>query len=557
VKKTRRLIALTLSAVLCLALLAACAGGGGPPPTIAPPAANPGQGPGAAVGPGASGGVTIDVDEDVLEDSNLADYIHIIVDNNNIGVLDPHMPGANPTSTNWVLTMIHGRLIENHPEIAGYQPGLALDWTLSDDMKTYTFNLRQGVKFHNGDDFTAADVIYTINRVQGDAGFAGSNASSIWRDVVSATAPDPYTLVITLSDIDVDFLYSIARPPAGILNQRAIQANPDTGPHIGTGPYMVEEFLTLDYALLRANPNYWDGPPRTEQVRFRFVPEMPARTVMMQTGEAHLSFGTPADDMAWFLDNTQDFTVFTTTSNDPQGLAFNLNDPITGDYNFRRAVAHALDRPAIAFGAAGQWADGDLRDGAFWGIGTEFRNTNIQLPERNLELAREYLAQSNYNGEPVEISAAIITFIRMAQIVQMQLEEIGINAFVNDMESSALPMHAHYGGTDHQIVCFFTLITPSAGSSRAAFLEGGAQNRASFTDPRVTELLNAAKSTIDENARGAMYREVQEIVAESLAYQNLMWRVFGNVAANGVGGIIANPDPAAHDFRNIYMILED
>lgn len=554
-KKRRplRLIAIILSLVICIGLIAACgpstpatpttAGGGD---TAEPPA----QGPAAAVGPGEDGEVALpELDPD--DDVNLADYIHIIVDNNNISVLDPHMPAAAPTSTNWVFTMIHDRLIQNFPNEAGFREGLATHWN-TEDSQTFTFTLRQGVTFHNGDAFTADDVIYTIERVQSVG--MGSPAFDIWRPVASATAPDPYTLVLVLEDVDVDFLFGISRPPAGILNRRAIEANSETGPWVGTGAFSVDEFMTLDFALLRANHNYWGTTPLTEVVRLRFVPEMAARTTMMQTGDAHLSFGTPADDMQWFLDS-DDFLVFSTTSNDPQGLAFNLNDPITGCYYFRRAVAHTLDRPAIAFGAAGLWADGDLADGAFWGFGTEFRNTSIPLPERNLDLAREYLEKSVYNGEEVEIAAAIITFIRMAQGIAMQLSEVGINAVVNEMDAGALAAHARYGG-NHQMVCFFTLINPSAGSARHAFIEGGAQNRASFNDPHVTELLDEARRTIDEAERAAMYMEVQAIVAESLAYQNILWRVFGNVAANGLSGIIANPDPASHDFRNIYMIVE-
>jgi len=549
-KRNSKIIALIMGLVMCLALLAAC---GDPPAPVAPVDTGPitaHEDVEVADDEGAIVMEAIDVEE-IEEGYVLADYIHVIIDNNNIAVLDPHMPAAGATSTNWILTMIHDRLIQDIPGMDGFQPGLATRWH-TDDYRIFEFELRQGVTFHNGEPFTADDVIWTINRVQAEG--LGSSAFDQWRPVVSATAPDPYTLILELDDIDVDFLFGIARPPAGILNRVAIEADPELGPHVGTGAYSVERFVTLSYALLNANPDWWGGAPVTEQIRFRFVPEMPTRTIMMQNGDAHISFGTPADDMDYFI-ASPDFEVFSTTSNDPQGLAFNLNDPITGDYYFRRAVAHAIYRPAIAMGAAGQWADGDLQDGAFWGFMTEFRNENIEVPVRDLDLARYYLEKSSYNGEEVEIAAAIITFIRMAQVIQMQLEEIGINAVVNQMEAPALAAHARYGG-NHQIVCFFTLINPSAGSARHAFIEGGAQNRASFNDPRVTELLDEARRTIDVNERAAMYMEVQEIVAETLAYQNILWRVFGNVRVNSLGGFIGHPDPAAHDFRNLYMLVE-
>ncbi|MCL2401272.1 MAG: ABC transporter substrate-binding protein [Oscillospiraceae bacterium] len=545
-KKSMRFLAMALGIIMVMALIAACASN-----DPAPAATDPYDGGQEVIGPDDAGGVVLDeLDDDDDEETRLAEEVHIIVDNNHIAVLNPHNPGANATSTNWVLTMIHDRLIEQVPG-EGFVPGLALNYE-TDDYQHFVFNLRQGVTFHNGDPFTAEDVIWTIQHAQEHG--LGSNGAANWSPVVSATAVDDYTLEIVLDGIDVDFIFAITRPPSGILNQRAIAEDPETGFWVGTGAYSVEEFVSHDYALLRRNMNYWGTTPVTELVRLRFVPEMATRTIMMQTGEAHLSFGTPTEDMQGFIDSP-DFMILSTTSNDPQGLQFNLNDSITGDYYFRRAVVHALNREEIAFGSAGLWADGNLTDGAYWGIGTEFRNTSIPLPEHNLDLAREYLARSSYNGEEVELIVAIATFVRSAAIIQMQLEEIGINVVINETDPPGLSASAVYGG-DHQMVVFFTLINPSAGSARHAFIPGGAQNRATFNNPRVTELLNEARRTGDVAAREAMYMEVQELVAESMAFTNLFWRVFGNVAVNGLGGIRLNPDPSAHDFRNIFVTLD-
>ncbi|MCL2408589.1 MAG: ABC transporter substrate-binding protein [Oscillospiraceae bacterium] len=548
-KKRMRIIALALAIIMVMGLIAACANDDPAPAGTDDPTEATQQD--DIIRPDDDGGVVLDeLDEDAIEGTRLAEEVHIIVDNNNIVVLNPHNPGANATSTNWVLTMIHDRLFDQIPG-EGFVPSLALSYE-TEDYQHFIFNLRQGVTFHNGDPFTAEDVVWTIRHAQEHG--LGSNAAGNWSPVVSAEVLDDYTLEIVLDGIDVDFIFAITRPPSGILSQRAIAEDPETGFWIGTGAFSVEEFVSNDFALLRRNMNYWGTIPVTELVRLRFVPDMATRTIMMNTGAAHLSFGTPTEDMADFQANP-DFMILTTTSNDPQGLQFNLNDPITGCYYFRRAVVHTLNREAIAFGSAGDWADGNLTDGAYWGIGTEFRNRDIPLPERNLDLAREYLERSVYNGEEVGLVVAIATFIRSAGIIQMQLEEIGINVRIDETDPPGLSASAVYGG-DHQMVVFFTLINPSAGSARQAFIPGGTQNRATFNNPRVTELLDEARRTGDVAAREAMYMEVQEIVAEYQAFTNLFWRVFGNVAVNGLGGIRLNPDPSAHDFRNIYVDLD-
>jgi len=545
-KKSMRSIALILGVVMLLSLLAACATD--PPATQTGPQEGQGAQHETVIGPEEGGGVVVEGDAEDADE--LMEEVQIIIDNNPIAVLNPHSPAANATSTGWALTMIHDRLIENIPGY-GFQPGLALEYH-TEDYQHFIFNLRQGVTFSNGDPFTANDVAWTIQHAQQHG--AGSQASANWSSVAEVNVIDDHTLEINLDGIDVDFIFALTRPPSGILNERAIAADSETGFWVGTGAYTVEEFVSSDFVLMRRSQNWWGGLPPTELVRLRFVPEMATRTIMMQTGDAQLSFGTPTEDMQSFIDSP-DFMVLTTTSNDPQGMQFNLNDSITGDYYFRRAVAHALNREEIAFGSAGLWADGNLTDGAYWGIGTEFRNTGIPLPEHNLDLAREYLARSSYNGEPVELIVAIATFIRSAAIVQMQLAEIGIDVVINETDPAGLSASAVYGG-DHQMVIFFTLITPSAGSARAAFIPGGDQNRATFNDPRVTELLMEARGTGDVAARSAMYQEVQEIVAESLAFQNLFWRVFGNTAVNGLSGIRLHPDPSSHDFRHIFVALD-
>ncbi|MCL2200679.1 MAG: ABC transporter substrate-binding protein [Oscillospiraceae bacterium] len=546
-KKNRKLIALALGMVMALTLLAACAPGtDGPPADLARPE--------DAIGAGEEGVIEIPT-TDIAADAQFADHVTVIVDNNVLSVMNPFSPAAAGTSTNWVFTMVHDRLLNLDADGASFNPGLALTYETT-DFQTFRLTLREGVTFHNGDAFTAADVVWTITAAQ-EYGL-GSSAFDQWRPVQTVTAIDDFTVEIVLENVDVDFLFAMTRPMSGILNERAWRAHPDTGAHIGTGAFIIDEFISGDLVRMSRNHNWWNTDHGyehiTENVTLRFVPEMPTRTVMVQTGEAQFSFGTPPGDMDWFMDSP-DFQVVTTTSNDPQGLAFNLANPITGDYYFRRAVLHALDREAIGFGAAGPWADGRMTDGTFWGYTTQFRNTNIPIIPRDLDLAREYLERSSYNGEPVTLTTAIMTNIMASQIIQAQLLEIGINIVLDETDSAGLGAFTMYGGTEHQMVMFFYLMTPNAGSVRHSFVPGGGQNRANFNNPEVTALLDEARVTVDLAQREQLYLRVQELVAEELAYTSIFWRRFGNVAANGFGGIRLNPDPASHDLRGVFYVV--
>ena len=550
----KRIIAILLSLVLCLALLAACA----PQNEPTPGPATPGPGPAGPAGTGGDGGGMLE-QAPVDPGANFKEHIDIIIDNNNIAVINPFNPAANPTSTNWTFLMAHDRLIERDHDIGEFVPSLAHTWG-TDDYQTFRFYLREDVYFHNGQKFTADDVIFTIEHAR-EFG-AGSPGFAQWSPVDTFRAIDAYTVELVLTNVNVDFYHNLSVPSAAIVSRTALAADPDTGTHIGTGPYIVYQFVSNDFVTFVRNENFWNERFNivTPMVTLRFVPEMAARTIRMQNGESHLSFGTSADDLQLFQNDPDNFQVLPQTFNTVQGYSFNMNDPLLQCYHLRMAIMHATNREYIALFAASEWAVsiyGHPRGGGtIWGYATDFRNNDIPAIPYDLDRARYHLEQSIYNGEEIEIAAAIITNIRAAQALQQQLARVGINTRVAEFDSPGLSAYMINPDGGSQIVFFSLQMNLSAGSARNLFYPGQPQNRMQFNNPEVNALLTEAAGTLDTNARRDIYMRIQEIVAEDPPFLQVFWRINGTVAASGLGGIRLPADNLQNDFREIFMVID-
>ena len=559
-KQMKKIAAILLALTLIL-VLAACSGGGktsnnttSPSPgtnSPAPSAPASTPSPGSPPPPPAPGllapGDVIDAPED--DNVTYADSIDCLSEGP-VNFLDPHTPGAGATSTRVLYTMIYNKLI-NRIEGQGYFPELATSWS-SDDMKTWTFKLREDdIYFHNGDKFTAQDVVDTVLNGKENP---GSMAFDVWRDVASASVIDKNIVEIVLNAPNAAFEYSISLPGASIINVAARSADPVEGAWVGTGPYKVSKFVSGDHTTVVRNDDYWGGAPITRQVTFHFIPEVAARTIMMQNNEAQLAFHIVQTDVPKFIEDKENYIVYSYLSNACNSLAFNSYDPITSDMNFRMAVAHAVERTEIAIVAAGDWATPDV-EGTYWGFGTEFRNHDIPIIPYNLDLAKEYLAKSVYNGEEIEIISGNVECNRAVEMVREQLGKIGIYIKLFQTDAQTInPMTAY--GTKIQMVLYMGDFNSSAGSARRVFYPNGSSNRASYNNPVVNELLDKAPSTVDLKEREAIYRQVQEIVAEDLPYLNLYWMRRSVVTNSKLGGILINTD-LCHDFRGIFLVVDD
>jgi len=538
-KKRDRILALAMTLLISAAVLGACTSPAPAAPTQAPaptvPAATPAPAP--ATPPA------------VVEGVRFAEEIDIIIDANPLALIDPFRPGGPGGPNRWAYTLIYDTLMVCLWD-QGFDFGLATSYE-TDDFQTITMTLRDDVYFHNGDKFTAQDVVNTVLLGHASPGTMGATP---WRNVATATAIDTYVVEFVLHEVDVDFFALIAHPGAGIINQRAIDEDRDRGIWIGTGAFYVAEFHANDFTVFHRNDNFWGGEPPTQRIILRFVPEMSARTIMIQNDQSQVSFGTNPADMDLFTGDPENFVVFPYVMTSTNYLSFNMNDPITGCWYFRRAVAHAVNLDEVAMVAMGAWAQA-WEGGSIWGYGTEFRNTDIPNIPFDLDTARSYLERSVWNGESVEITASQAQNIRASELIQQHLSLVGIPVTINQVDTAGLASHASYQSNHSQMVAHVGTMTRSASSIRNLIASGAATNRASYNNPVIEEMLVQAGMTVDAAEREAIYREIQEIIAHDLPYINTYNIIAAPVGVRGIGGMFLR-NCHSNDLRFIYRVLD-
>jgi peptide/nickel transport system substrate-binding protein len=551
-KRSKRIIAVILSFVMCLTLLAACGSSGS--------SSNNGGGGGAGnTGGGAasfgSGGTTVMPDVVAApEGANFADHIDVIVNDTQLTVVNPMSPAGTGGPSSWSYILVHDRLV-TQPATDVFEPQLATDW-YTDDYVHFTFHLRNDVYFHNGDHFTADDVIWTANYAKNDP---SAPAHARWRVIDSMNAVDPYTLEIVLSQVYVDFYNDISKNGSGILSKRAHDEKPDdpSWGHIGTGPFKVVDFSSNNYCTFERNENYWGEMPKTRSLTLWTIPEMSTRMVMMKNKEAQVSFQMTPEDLD-LIESDPDFQILPVMINEPVIIGYNdQGDAVIKDINFRKAVAHALDFDDLAMVALGRWATAPW-DGNVWGPDTQYRLKDLPKWEQDIDLAKEYLAKSVYNGEVIELQTTSAQNIRAAELLQLQLEQVGIKVDILPSDHAGfVDAHRFDPESKRQMHLFSMAMSPNV-SGVLNSLTSKATNRLNCNDPYVYEFADAYRGTTDVEARRAMVYEFQEkYFYESLAAMVVYWRVQGISAVNGVGGIKLSSDQFEHNLRGIFWNIDE
>ncbi len=413
-------------------------------------------------------------------------------------------------------------------------PVLAESYEASEDGLTYTFRLRQGVKFHNGDDFTSADVKYTFDWVA-DPENASNNAGAT-ELVESVETPDEHTVVVTLTEPDVTFMIGGAAllilPAAHHeeIGEEEFSANP-----VGTGPFMLEEWSAQERTVLVAFEEHFRGRPHFDRFQVDIVPEAGGRLAALESGQADNSiWALNAEDNVSMMEN-DDFTYFETIQSAINHFPMNNEHPILSDKQVRKALMHALDREAIVqdiFQGQATLAMSNLSPKL-----ERYHNPDVAQYDFNPDTARELLEEAGWvegddgirekDGEKLAFTCVTITGDSNrrpeAELAQqwfldigadMSLQEAPVQTILDAMTAGDMDMSLFnwtYGGTNGD---------PDA---RATLHTDGANNFSNFSNERVDELLEAGIRETDEERRVEIYIEIQEIVAEEVPFLMVLY----------------------------------
>jgi peptide/nickel transport system substrate-binding protein len=435
-----------------------------------------------------------------------------------------------------ILTNVFDTLVhydENGTEIV---PSLAEKWEVSADGKTWRFTLRGGVLFHDGSPFDADAVAFTFDRLtqpdsphrHGAANPYRSDYAVIERvDVVS-----PTEVTFQLREPSGVFLRKLAMFPASIVSPKAVQGFRDqfrTHP-VGTGAFVFVEWLTKERLTLAANSSYWRGKPKVAEVIFKPILEPAARRRQLLSGEIHM-----ADELSIpvrkQIQKDPPLVLETCPGMNTAYLAMNNDHPPFNDVRVRRAIAHAIDKEAIARSAyegEGTIAT-TLIPKAMWGHHPSIVDREYD-PEKSRSLLKEagvapgtkiiFYAMRNsrpYLPSPEQVTA----------IIAQQLKEVGLDPVVKSPDWAS---YLDQVGNGEHDVCLMGWQTDNADPDNFLYalldrenaVPPKAHNLSFYRSEPVHQLLVKAQQQTDAATRLELYRQAQEIIHEDCPMVPLM-----------------------------------
>lgn len=544
VKKLSRREFMKLSATAIAATaLAGCAA----PQTVQPPAAT--AVPSVPAGPlkGGTAVVAIDADPDTL----------------NLGLSTAYSVGD-------VCSKIYNALIWIDSDF-NIKPSLAESWTISPDALVYTFKLRQGVTWHDGQPFSSADVKYTFEEILGK--FHPRSAALIKR-MKSIEAPDANTLVITLNAPYAPLLLQLNVFEAPILAKHVydgkgeVTANPANLSPIGTGPFKFQEMTKGASIKLVRNENYWDkGKPHLDAIVFTIIPQATNRATAMETGEADylVNFYVPLTDAKRLMASDKLVTVRGHSFPAIYFMFINNETPALATKEARQALAFAIDRQRIinqANDGIGRPARGPFGDGFEWLLNPDV--DYAKMYPRDVAKANSLLdtagvkagADGSRGKLRLVVSAARAPFVTAAQIIKENLKEVGFDVEVQALENAVMQQKVFKDREyDLTLQSFVSSGDPAIGYHRVYITTKPGTNNTNasgYSNPRVDELLTKAAVTPDQKERAAMYRELQTILAEDLPTLVLYDDDPVNFASKKLNGLWATID-TREGWENVWL----
>lgn len=391
-----------------------------------------------------------------------------------------------------------------------YTPGLATEWTVSDDGCIYEFKIREGVKFHNGEDCTASDVVCNFQRVIDDTTLTRANLFSA---MTSVEAVNDYTVRFTLSEANGYFMNLLAQFPGAIPADYYAEKNGDIfNENYGTGPW---KFVSWDVStgemVFERNDAYWgECTSNVDIIKYVAISEDATRVAAVRTGDVDMADGIPAD----YLSNLESEGVaYDRTLAYDQIYAQFQNNGIFSDINARMAFNYAIDREAICAGIvmAGQAATWPTIEGT---IG--YSDTAEYAYKQDMEKAKDYLAKSSYNGEEIRLIGPQADYDHITEVLTAiygWMTEAGFNVKLEQLQSAAFTA-ARKGG-EYDIYITGSTWTQGDGYIFLNQRVLGDSFSSNFAIPEVNNAIVESNSKVDYAERDAALRTVYEKMMEN------------------------------------------
>jgi peptide/nickel transport system substrate-binding protein len=437
-------------------------------------------------------------------------------------------PGINrDANTDSVIQILFEGLVAHRADLS-VGPSLAESWTISDDGKTYTFRLRDGAKFHNGEPLTATEVKWTWDRLMAQTGwncrrtFDGSQGLK----VTGVDAPDPRTVVYRLEAPQAIFLKQLANVQCHVLvvHPASVGADGKWRTPIGSGPYKLKEWKRGEFVSLERFADYRPGKepasgyagartPHVDQVIFRVIPDANAAEAALLTGAIDILPGIDVQRVAEL--KRRGMAVQSTPGLSWGPLLIQTQDPLMSNVKIRLAMAHAIDLNQIAEART---------DGAVKGNPSAVSESSAYFDPRFLDWpaydpkkAATLLKEAGYAGQPIKIQTnkRYTGMYERSVIVQAMLTAAGFKVELETLDW-ATQLDNYLKGT-FQVQSFGYSARLDPGLMFAALIADKSKSKwAQWDDPKAIELLAESARTADEARRKEIFLKLHAMMAEQI-----------------------------------------
>jgi peptide/nickel transport system substrate-binding protein len=413
----------------------------------------------------------------------------------------------------WIFQQMYETLYTVSADGKSVKPWLATGYDLSSDKLTYTFHLRQGVKFHNGQPMTSADVKFSLDVARDPkTGWGYIDAA-----IKSVEAPDPETVVITtkykwaplVADIALFSNAILPKDYAG-MTQKQFYQQP-----IGTGPFKWDHWTHGQEIKLVKNPDYWQkGKPYLDSVTWTTVPADATRELQLKGGQAQID-EFPAYSSIKELQNTPGVTMNLFPSTRTDYLCMNEKVKPFDDVHVRRAISYAVDRQAIIDSVL--FGNGKPAN-SFMPPQVPYYDPDSPGLQYDMAKAKQEMAQSSVPDGfsfQLTVGAGVDQDEQIAQIVQNSLKQLNIDVKLRKVDPSV--QFAQQQKYDYEMTSSYWTMDIADPDELVAFAVDNKSAGSFFTDyknPQVIEWTHQAQSTFDKAERQTLYTNIQKQAAE-------------------------------------------
>lgn len=438
-------------------------------------------------------------------------------------------------------TMIYDTLVVGDHE-GNYEPYLAKEWTVSDDGLIWTFKLQEGVKFNNGEDFTADDVVCTFKRIQDNPTLF--TAANSWKTLKSMEKVDDYTCELHLSDPSGTVLLDLTS--TWIIPNDAYAEKGDAlfteQLNYGTGPWKFDEWIDGQYIHFLKNENYWNGGNNSyfDEVYLRFVLESSTAISGQISGtiDAYIASGGISADLISMYDGSEDkIEVIALDSGTIDYMGFQCEDGSTfADPDVRRAFSMAIDRKMLIDSIMG---GGTLPIGIATNVSMGYdESLTSDNYKYNPETAKKLLESSGYAGEEIVISSNVATTNAESLLLAISemVNAVGFNSSIEVLESAALMDKRSTGDYDVFLVAAMHGSGDLYSFTNLRILNDA--HHSNYVNEELNGLIKKSNIESDQNVRNDLFKQVNKIVVDECAPMITVCQLKSYEAVNyGITGI--------------------